>query len=100
LSIDETVEGGPSVLFDAIALIVTEAAAASLKSKAAARQFLSDAQAHKKFIAWVDTADALIRTALPTGTEKDDGWFELTGAKQNAVKFVETCRALRYWDRG
>src|SRR5204863_57535 len=50
LTVDETVEGGPSVLFDAVALVPTKDGAHSLARSPAARQFVADAHGHAKFV--------------------------------------------------
>ena len=47
------IDGGPSVLFDAVALILSEEGAERLTGEAAARDFVADAFAHCKFIAFM-----------------------------------------------
>jgi catalase len=46
----QKIDGGPSVLFDAIAVIVSDEGAALLSQDAPARDFVCDAFAHCKFI--------------------------------------------------
>ena len=69
--------------------------AAELALHPAAKDFLTDAHAHGKFIGWTGLAPLLDATAL---TDKvDAGYVELTGA--NATGFVQAARALRVWER-
>jgi catalase len=99
LAVDDNVDGGPSVLFDAVALLPTKDGAVALALQPAARQFVADAHAHKKFIAWSDTASPLVAAAIGTDNGRDDGWLMLDGTAESAEAFVTACRALRYWAR-
>lgn len=92
----QAIAGGPSVLFDAVAILPSEEGAAMLAENAAAKDFLSDAYAHAKFIAHVPAAKALLKGAGITKTDK--GFVPLNGPGE-AAGFVKTCRALRFWDR-
>ncbi len=58
---DEKLEGGPSVLFDAVAILPSKEGATLLTMLPAARDFIADATAHRKFIAYGAVA------ALSTG---------------------------------
>ncbi|TPM95042.1 catalase [Mesorhizobium sp. B2-1-3A] len=91
------IDGGPSVLFDAVALLLTEEGAELLKGEAAARDFVADAFAHCKFIAFTPGAVPLLAKA---GVEPgaDEGLIPLTD-EAAAVAFVEACRKLRLWAR-
>ena len=60
---DEKLDGGPSVLFDAVAILPSEEGAALLATLPAARDFVADAFAHRKFIAYVDAAEPLLEKA-------------------------------------
>lgn len=94
---DEQVEGGPSVLFDAVAIVTTAEGAASLASMPSARDFLSDALAHFKFIGYVAAAEPLFdRVGAEMGG--DDGQIALDGDGA-AGDFVAACRSQRYWER-
>jgi catalase len=94
---DEKVDGGPSVLFDAVALLPSTDGAALLAKNPAARDFVADAYAHMKFIAYVDAAEPLFtKTGVDMGA--DAGMVRLEG-KPSCKGFVETCRTLRFWDR-
>jgi len=93
---DHAVGGGPSVLFDAVAVLPSKEGAALLAGNAAARDFLTDAYAHAKFIAFVSDAKPLFEKAGVTDLDKG---FVALKAAADAQGFVETCRALRFWDR-
>jgi catalase len=90
------VAGGPSVLFDAVAVLASEEGAAILAENAAAKDFVTDAYAHAKFIALVPTAQPIFRKAGLTRSDK--GFVTLNGAG-DAQGFVAACRSLRFWDR-
>ena len=91
------IDGGPSVLFDAVALVLSEEAANQLVGESTARDFVADAFAHCKFIGFTAGAMPLLAT---TGIEPelDDGLIPLDNGKA-ATKFVATCRKLRLWAR-
>ncbi|MEM5516316.1 catalase [Henriciella sp. AS95] len=92
---DEKIDGGPSVLFDAVAVVLSEKGAKTLADMPPARDFLTDAFAHKKFIAHTDGAMPLFKKA---GVEPDDGCFEVSG-ESDLDDFVSTLPDLRFWDR-
>jgi catalase len=92
---DEKLDGGPSVLFDAVAILPSENGAALLATKPAARDFIADAVAHHKFIAYVEAAVPLIKKA---GAKLDEGFVRLEKPK-DCAEFVMKCRKLRFWDR-
>lgn len=91
----QMVDGGPSVLYDAVALIVSPEGAEQLVKEATARDFVADAFAHCKFIAHTEAAQALFDKA---GVEPDEGVMPLTSADDIAA-FIESCRKLRLWAR-
>ncbi|MFZ0164207.1 MAG: catalase [Trebonia sp.] len=91
-------DGAPSVLFDAVAIIATADGAAALAASPAARDFVSDAYAHCKFIAYTSGAAALLETAgLGGDTPPDGGFISLDDHKP--ADFITQCRQLRFWDR-
>lgn len=93
---DETIEGGPSVLFDAVAIVVSEKGANELAGMPTALDFVSDAYAHNKFIAYVEEAKVLLESARVKSL--DDGFVKL-GSKKQTNDFVHRCRQLRHWPR-
>jgi catalase len=95
---DERIDGGPSVVFDAVALLVSHAGAELLLNEPSARDFISDAYAHLKFIAYLDSARPLMKRAGIHEDDMDDGCIGLSSAAA-AANFVEACRKLRFWNR-
>lgn len=93
----QKLEGGPSVLYDAVALLPSQAGATLLAQEASARDFVADAFAHFKFVGYVDAALPLFQKAgVPES--RDDGFVKLTGADA-CTQFLKTCHQLRFWDR-
>jgi len=95
---DEKVDGGPSVVYDAVAVLLSEEGAALLKDEATARDFVSDAFAHRKFIAYAEAALPLLEKAGLAG-ELDEGCHSLK-SREDALPFLTACRGLRHWERG
>jgi len=93
----QKIDGGPSVLYDSVAVLASTEGAALLAAHAPAKDFVSDAHAHCKFIAYHPDASALLDAAGVT-SEMDDGYFQL-GAKASITAFIEACRNLRLWAR-
>jgi catalase len=94
---DEKIDGGPSVVFDAVAILPSQEGAQLLAKDATSRDFVSDAFAHCKFIAYSPTAGPLFKAAGLDGL-LDKGCIALT-APDAAQKFIEACRKLRFWER-
>lgn len=94
---DEKIDGGPSVVFDAVVLLPSEAGVEALCREATARDFVADAFAHLKFIGYVASAEPLM-TRAGVAPEADAGVIRL-GKASDAVGFGKACRKLRYWDR-
>jgi catalase len=92
----QKVNGGPSVLYDAVVVIPSAEGAAMLTREATAKDFVSDAYAHAKFIGYAETAKPLFDKAGVT--DMDEGFVALKGAA-DARRFIEACRALRFWQR-
>lgn len=91
------VDGGPSVLFDAVALVVGDEGALSLLKLPPARDFVADAYAHYKYIGFTEPALKLMQKAgLPE--DLDDAIVPLKRAG-DAKAFLKACAALRFWDR-
>jgi catalase len=94
---DEKIDGGPSVLFDAVAILLAAEGAAAVVAEPAARDFVADAFAHYKFVAY--TADSLpLLEKAGIAESLDEGFVELASAK-DVAGFVETCAKLRHWAR-
>ncbi len=94
---DELIDGGPSVLFDAVVLLVSEEGAKMLAGKPTARDFVTDAHAHCKFIGYTSAAEVLL-TKAGIAKKLDDGCLDL-GDKGAVQSFMKLCTKLRYWER-
>ena len=93
------IEGGPSVLFDAVAIIPSREGGAKLATQAEAVNFLRDAFGHLKVIAYTDTAAPLfVKAGMPEANPDNDPGLLALG--QSTVEdFVQTAAAGRNWDR-
>ncbi|CCE05711.1 hydroperoxidase HPII(III) (catalase) [Bradyrhizobium sp. STM 3843] len=91
----QKVNGGPSVLYDAVALVLSDRGAQLLSQEATARDFVADAFAHAKFIAATAAAKPLLDKA---GVTFDAGCRVLQ-SPADAQGFVKQCGELRYWAR-
>jgi len=93
----QKIDGGPSVLYDAVAIVASETGAADLVADAAARDFASDAFAHCKFIGFTESALPLLEKA-GVADALDEACIRLATVK-DAAAFVAACAELRYWPR-
>jgi catalase len=93
----QKIDGGPSVLFDAVAILPSADGVKILAQDAASKDFVSDAFGHCKFIGFGPNAKPLFAEArIPP--ELDDGFVPLAKAK-DAKAFIVACAALRFWPR-
>ena len=92
----QKIDGGPSVLFDAVAVLPSQDGATLLGKDATAKDFVADAFAHCKIIGHSAAADGLFNAAGVT--DRDDGFVPLAKAK-DVKAFVTKCRDLRFWAR-
>lgn len=97
IAADQKLDGAPSVLYDAVAVIASEDGAAKLGRMHAARTWLADAHAHMKFIALSEAAHSAFWPKA-IRDEPDDGVFVLSGGEA-AEAFLTACRKLRFWER-
>ena len=97
VSADYNINGGPSVLFDAVAILVSPAGAAKLCTESTAKDFVSDAYAHLKFIAYNNAAAPLLAKA-GVSNSMDEGFVKLENTDA-ANDFIVDCRKLRLWSR-
>ena len=95
---DQQVDGGPSVLYDAVIVLPSAEGVSKLVSSPAARDFVTDAYAHCKFIGYTSEAAPLFQA---TGLDEliDDGFIEIGNSTSDAAGFLTACRQLRYWER-
>jgi catalase len=94
---NQKIDGGPSVLYDAVALLVSKDGASLLANEPAARDFVADAFAHSKFVAYTEAAKPFLAKVL--GTDQLDEGFIATNGVKDTSKFIQKCRKLRFWDR-
>ncbi|WP_252869911.1 hypothetical protein [Brucella pituitosa] len=96
IAADYMVDGGPSVLFDAVALVLSEQAAERLCGEATARDFVSDAFAHCKYIAFTHGALPLLQRA-GIDPDMDEGLILLEDEKaiQNFTRPAQNCASGR-----
>ncbi|MDM9623289.1 catalase HPII [Rhizobium sp. AC44/96] len=91
------IDGGPSVLFDAVVVLSAADAIDDLAKEAAARDFVSDAYQHCKFIGYDSTATRLLEKA-GIAAASDEGMVELSGDDGPSF-FVSRLGKLRVWER-
>jgi catalase len=92
-----TIDGGPSVLFDAIALLTSTAAIDDLLKEAAARDFVADAFQHCKYIGYDQSALPLLEK-VGIADAFDEGILALPG-EDGLSAFVSELGKLRVWGR-
>jgi catalase len=93
----QKIDGGPSVLYDAVAILASDAGVALLARDGAAKDFVNDAFGHCKFIAY-SAAVATLFDKVGLTDSLDAGCVALAKSK-DAAAFIETCGQLRYWPR-
>ena len=93
----QKIDGGPSVLYDAVAILCSAEGAQRLAADATARDFVSDAYAHCKFIGHVEPAQPLL-AAAGVADKVDDGFVALAD-EAAATRFIDSCAELRFWPR-
>lgn len=93
----QKIDGGPSVLYDAVVILLSDEEVKTLQHESTARDFVADAFAHMKFIGYTSAAMPLLEKA-GIAESLDEGCIDLENA--NASKnFIMACRKIRYWDR-
>lgn len=92
----QVINGGPSVLYDAVLVLTSEDGATSLAKIPEAKDFVNDAHAHMKFIGFTQAAKALF-VAAALDNKMDKGWIDVDTC--TAQSFIKSLRSLRYWAR-
>ncbi len=93
---DFKINGGPSVLFDAVAVLLSPEGAAQLSTESTAKDFVSDAFSHLKFIGFNSASSDLFAKANVATSE--EGVIQISNPNE-AAAFIDSCRKLRIWDR-
>ena len=96
ITADQKIGGGPSVLYDAVVVLVDDPGGELLAERPEARDFVAHAHAHCKFIGYTPGSLPLLERAGIR--DLDDGCLALERTR-DAAAFVEACRALRLWTR-
>jgi catalase len=91
LTVDGQLAGTPSVMFDAVAIVLSESSAKRLMSDSAAIDFIRDAFGHLKALVLDQGGQTLLQAA---GVRPDAGVF----ATNDIAKFVAAAKT-RQWDR-
>ena len=99
LPADHKVGGGPSVLFDAVAVIPSDEGGAKLALQAAAVDFLRDAFGHLKVIAYLPSAAPMMVKAGLSDASPDTDAGLISLATASAADFVEAASNGRIWER-
>jgi catalase len=92
LKSDGQLAGSPSVIFDAVALVLSRDGCSQLLKDGAAVDFIHDAFGHLKAIGFTGEAQPLLDKA---GVEPDASVIDLSGGPK---AFIEVART-RQWDR-
>ena len=93
---DQKLDGAPSVLYDAVIVLTTKNGATALAAMPTARDFVTDAYAHCKFIGYAGEPGPLFEAAGLTSL-MDDGFISLD--ERSAADFIARCGQLRFWAR-
>lgn len=91
---DHMVSGGPSIIFDTVALLLGSDSAEELTENPAAVDWLRDAYNHCKVIGFTTAANPLLKMARAV---PDDGLIDLGGKGFN--RFFDTAKKGRIWSR-
>ncbi|THV23359.1 catalase C [Peteryoungia ipomoeae] len=97
IEVHHMIDGGPSVLFDAVALLTSADAMDDLVKEATARDFVADAFQHCKFIGYDQSAMPLLEKA-GIAEALDEGVIALSG-KDGMDAFLSSLGKLRVWGR-
>lgn len=97
IEVHHMIDGGSSVLFDAVALLTSAEAMDDLVKEATARDFVADAFQHCKFIGYDPSAMPLLEKA-GIAEALDEGVIALPG-DEGLEGFVSSLGKLRVWGR-
>ena len=84
------------MLYDAVVVLASKQGAPALAALPVARDFVTDAFAHGKFIGYTGDAAPLFEAAGLAG-DLDDGFADL--GRLSAAYFLSRCAQLRFWPR-
>jgi catalase len=95
---DFRIDGGPSCLFDAVAIVASDEGAAKLAGMAPAQDFVRDAFGHLKAIAFTANTSVLFTKAGLAEGDMDEACIPLA-KKADADAFVKAASAGKLWKR-
>jgi catalase len=98
LSADQRIEGGPSSLFDHVAIIASDEGAKRIAGMGAAQDFVRDAYAHLKVLAFTSNTEALFTKAGLDDDAFDDACLPLAKAA-DAGRFIDKATEGKFWAR-
>ncbi|WP_119271485.1 catalase [Taklimakanibacter deserti] len=98
LPADQALSAAPSVFFDAVVLLTSEAGNSDLQDEAAAIDWIRDAYGHLKTLGFSQPAYELLAKA-GLGDRLDEGFIKLDGNQGSMDRFIESCKRQRIWDR-
>jgi catalase len=98
LPADFRIDGGPSCLFDAVAVLGSDKGIAQLTAMAPAQDFVRDAFSHLKVILATANTTALFAKAGLSKADLDEGCLTLA-KRADIVAFMEKAAMGRIWDR-
>lgn len=100
IAVDEKIGGGPSVLYDAVAVLGPFEGSKGLNHEnPAVKEFVTDAHAHFKFVGYSSCCKELFNAAGVSTDMRDAGYQLLDGSKATAEKFVALLEKVRHWPR-
>ncbi|MEO8558670.1 MAG: catalase HPII, partial [Rhodospirillales bacterium] len=97
LAADHALSAGPSILFDAVVLCLSEAGAKQLANEAGAKDWLANAFNHLKIIGFTREAMPLFKAAN-VDAAADEGMVGFDG-KSGIDGFINTAKQQRIWAR-
>lgn len=95
--VNDKVDGGPSVLYDAVVIVPAKEQLKALSKLPPALEFVVNAFNHKKFIGYTVEAKPLL-DAAGIAKKLDDGCLQLSDGG-SVAGFIRECGSLRYWAR-
>lgn len=91
----QKIDGGPSVLYDAVVILASEEGAELLAMDKPSKDFANDAFSHCKYIGYTPEAVPFLEKA-GIADDLDEGCFDIT---EDLDGFVDALADLRYWPR-
>jgi catalase len=98
LPADQRIEGGPSSLFDHVAIIASDDGAERLAGMGAAQDFVRDAFAHLKVIGFTANTEALFKKAGLSKDALDEACIPVAKSA-DAAKFIDKASEGKCWAR-